>query len=310
MTAGRSSREVYWTAVGAVGLLVAFVAVLYLRGDRDPALQIAFKAKRIELVNVMRSALAAASEAQNSAVMSTGEQDSQAFANQARAATADLERGRTELEKLLKERADSNELQLLNRVGQTLLEFQQVDKQLLDMALQNSNRKAFKLAFGPAMKLLQEMDEALSRIAADHAGSTSEKNMQVLQHAADVRIGVLRTQVLLLPHIAEENDQKMDEFEAQLAAESHKVQEKMASLAALLPPSDQANIQKAASNYAEFEKVKSEIIKLSRKNTDLRAVAIALNEKRKAMLACQDALVALEHAIQSEPVTTTIPAGR
>jgi hypothetical protein len=39
-------------------------------------------------------------------------------------------------------------------------------------------------------------------------------------------------------------------------------------------------------------------------------VAIALKEKSKAMLACQDALVALQHLIQAEPIATTIPGGR
>jgi hypothetical protein len=39
-------------------------------------------------------------------------------------------------------------------------------------------------------------------------------------------------------------------------------------------------------------------------------VAIALNEKRKASVACQDALAALEQAMQAEPITTIIPQGR
>ena len=64
------------------------------------------------------------------------------------------------------------------------------------------------------------------------------------------------------------------------------------------------------SRYMEFENLKSQIVELSRKNTDLRAVGIALKEKRKAMLACQDALVALEQAIRAEPITSTIPSGR
>lgn len=310
MSAKGGSREFVWITAGVLGLLALFFTVLSLRGDREPVAQIAFQAKRVELVNVMRLALAAASEAQNTAVMSTAEKDSESFADQARAATASLERGRSELEKLSRERGDADEMKLMERVAETLSEFQRIDKELMQLAVQNSNRKAYNLAFGPAMKLLQEIDEPLSRIVADHANATSENNLIVLPLAGDTRIGILRMQVVLLPHIAEESDKKMDEFEAQLAEDDRKVRANFAALSTLLPASDQSNMQTATSRYGEFEKLRTQIIKLSRDNTDVRAVAIALNEKRKAMLACQDALVALEHAIRAEPVTTTIPSGR
>ena len=117
-------------------------------------------------------------------------------------------------------------------------------------------------------------------------------------------------QVLLMPHIAEASDEKMDEFELQLSAIDQKVRDNFAALSPLLPESEKSNIDITTSRYAEFENLKSQIIKLSRQNTDLRAVGIALKEKRKAMLACQDALVALEHAIRAEPIAPTIPSGR
>ena len=42
--------------------------------------------------------------------------------------------------------------------------------------------------------------------------------------------------------------------------------------------------------------------KLSRENTNVRPLPISLNQKRKLMVMCQDALAALEEAIQQEPV--------
>jgi hypothetical protein len=169
-------------------LLVVFFAVLYSRGERDPVAQIAFKEKRVALVNAMRLSLAAASEAQNSAVMSTGEQDSKTFAEEARLATATLERGRVELEQLLKERPGPHETELMDRVTQSLREFHQIDEQLLELAIQSSNRKAFDLAFGPATKLLQEMDEPLSRIVADDTDLPPGNRVRVVQSASEVRI--------------------------------------------------------------------------------------------------------------------------
>ena len=317
MSTKSESKELIWFVTGAIGLLIAFFTVLYLRGERDPVAQIAFKEKRIAAVNAMRLSLAAASEAQNSAVMSTGEQDSKTFAEEARLATEALELGQVELEQLLKEHAGTKEAhvgpreaELMKRVAESLREFHQVDDQLMDLATQNSNRKAFSLAFGPAMKLLKEVDEPLSRIVADSSNFPADTRVRVLQLAGEVRVGILRIQVLLLPHIAEANDQKMDELELQLSAEDKKVREHFAELGSLLSASDKSNIERTATLYAEFETLKSEIIKLSRQNTDLRSVGIALKEKRKAMLACQDALGALEHAIRAESITSTIPSGR
>jgi hypothetical protein len=310
MSAKSGSRELTWIAAGVLGLLVVFFTVLYLRGDRDPAAQIAAKAKRLEVVSEMRLSLAAASEAQNSAVMTTSEQDSKAFAAEARTATAAMEQGQIELEKLLKERKNSHEVELLNRFAESLRDFQKVEAQICDLAVQSSNRKAYGLAFGPAMRLLKELDEALVHIIADQADLPSDNKLRLLQLASEVRIGILRMQVLLLPHIAEPTDQKMDEFEVQLSAEDSKVRASLTSLGTLLPGSAKSSIATTTERYAEFEKLKSQIIQLSRQNTDVKAVAIALMEKRKAMLACQDALVALEQAIQAEPIATMIPSGR
>ncbi len=310
MSTKGGSRELIWIVTGTLGLLALFFTVPYLRGDRDPAAQIALKEKRVALVNAMRVSLAAASEAQNSAVMSAGEQDSKKFAEEARLATAALDGEQTELEKLLKDHPGPHEAVLMDRVSQSLQVFRQIDEQLLDLAVQNSNRKAFSLAFGPAMKLLTEMDEPLSRIVANDSGLPSDKRVQVVQLASEVRVGILRMQVLMLPHIAEASDQKMDEFERQLSAVDQKIRENLSELRGLLPESDQSNIEKTTSHYTEFELLKSQIITLSRRNTDLRAVGIALTEKRKAMLACQDALVALERAIRAEPITSSIPSGR
>ncbi len=310
MSARSSFRDYYWIAAGTLVLLTLFFTVLYFRVDSDPHAQVAFKARRLELVNAMRLALAAASEAENSAVMSTAVQDLQTFAEQARAATVALEVERNELVELLSVRADQHELELMDHVAQTIREFQRIDKELMEVAVQNSNHDAYKLAFGPATRILQEMDDALCRIITDHAASGSENNMAIQQLANDARIGVLRIQILLLPHIAEESDQRMDEFEAQLTREHLKVRENLSSLSALLSPSDTSNTAIATSRYVEFQELETRIIKLSRENTDRRSVAIALNDKRKAMLKCQDALAALQKVIQAEPIITKIPSGR
>jgi len=295
-------NDFIWMVAGAVITLAIMLAVLYLHEEQNPAAQLAFKAKRVELVEQMRLALSWASEAEKSAVMATTDQDSQSFADQSRAQVAAVERGRKELEELLQTGGTKTEQDLLAQFSQAFAEFQRIDKDLLDMAVQNTNLKAYGLAFGPAAEVLNEMDAALSRVVAQNVSSTSPDARQVMQLADDARIRTLRIQTLLAPHIAEESDRKMDELEALMAKEDLEVRKDLEGLASLLKPGGSPDIETAASRYAKFNEIKAQIIKLSRENTNVRSLAISLNQKRKVMLMCQDALAALEQAIQQEPI--------
>ena len=63
-----------------------------------------------------------------------------------------------------------------------------------------------------------------------------------------------------------------------------------------------ADLAKAVSSYGRFSKIRLEILKLSRENTNVRSLAISLDQKRKVTLLCQDALNALKGAVLEEPV--------
>ena len=89
-------RDFLWMAVGAALFLAVVLLVLQFQNLRNPAAQLAFKIKRVEVVDRMRLALASASEAEKSAVMAITDEDSQTYADQARAATATVEQGRRE----------------------------------------------------------------------------------------------------------------------------------------------------------------------------------------------------------------------
>jgi hypothetical protein len=302
MTMKPGLKDLLWMAAGAGVLLAILLVVLHFHQEENAAAQLASKAKRVALVSRMRLDLALASEAEKSAVMATTDQDSQTFADQARAATAAVERACKELGELLQTRGAKSEEELLAQFSQAFAEFQRIDKDLLDMAVENTNLKAYGLAFGPAAEVLNEMDAALSRIVAQNISSTSPDTRQVMQLADDARIRVLRIQTLLPPHIAEESDQKMDELEGMMAKEDLEVRKDLEGLAPLLKPGGSPDIETAVSRYAKFSGIRAQIIKLSRENTNVRSLAISLNQKRKVMLMCQDALAALEQAIQQEPI--------
>jgi acyl-ACP thioesterase len=121
--------------------------------------------------------------------------------------------------------------------------------------------------------------------------------------ADDARIAVLRAQVLLPPHIAEESDQKMDEMEALMTKEDRIVRQSLSDLARTPNLSADADLKAATASYAQFNEIRMQVLKHSRENTNVRSLTISLNQKRKVTLVCQDALTALRNAIEQEPIT-------
>jgi hypothetical protein len=198
------------------------------------------------------------------------------------------------LEELLQTGGNQNEKDLLAQFSQAFAEFKRIDKDLLDLAVKNTNLKASSLAFGPAATALKEMDAALARLVSD--------DLKVTRLADDARIAAWHLQALVPPHIAEESDEKMNEMEAVMAKEDQDVRKNLEALAAVPNLTGNPDLKAAASEYARFTEFKTQILKLSRENTNVRSLAISLNQKRKMMLICQDALALLEQAIQEEPI--------
>ena len=287
-------------AGAAVMLLLALLALHY-QGQRSPDRQIELKARKVDLVERMRYSLAAASEAEKSAVLAVTDQDSQAFADQTRAATTEVERLRTTLGEMLADGADQREKELLAVFSECFADYQRIDRDLLALAVKNTNIKAFALAFGPADQAAKETESALSRFLARHA--TSPQKMLLV--AAGAQAAVLRLETRLAPHIAEQSDQKMDELEALMAKDDREVRAALDNLAAQPASRADPDLATARASYPRFSELRTQILTLSRENTNVRSLAMSLDQKRKAMLMCQDALYALQQAIAGEPAPVT-----
>ncbi len=292
-------NDVLWMAVGAAALWIFMAVMLHLREGRDDAAQLAVRARRVDLVARMQLDLASASDAEKSAVLAVTDQASQAFADQARAASGRVDQERRELGGLLTEGGTQSEMDLFAQATAAFVEIQRVDADLLALAVKNTNTKAYALAYGPGAAALEQMNAALGRLVAANAGSSDAKTMIVL--ALGAQVSALRIQTLLPPHIAEENDEKMDALEASMTAEDAQVRKDLDALAGLPRSGKSPELAVAAGRYEEFSKLRMRILQLSRENTNVRSLAMSLNQKRKVMLVCQAALTSLQQAILAEP---------
>jgi hypothetical protein len=87
-----------------------------------------------------------------------------------------------------------------------------------------------------------------------------------------------------------------------MAREERQVREALDDLAALPALVGDADLAAAASSFVRYGEYKARILALSRENTNVRSLALSLNQKRRAMVVCLEALNALKQAILDEPV--------
>lgn len=287
-------KDGLWMATGAAVLLIVMLVVLYFQKEQNPAAQIALKARRADLVARMQVGLASDAEAEKSAVLAVTDEESRTFADQARAATAEVTRQQGELGKLLTGAANQGQRDLLAQFTQAFADLQRIDEEVLALAVKNTNIKASNLAFGPASSDLVEMDAALARLPLD--------DLKVVRPADAARIAAWRILALIPPHIAEESDSKMDAMESQMNELDRQVRQALDELASVPSLAANPDLKTAAASYARFNEARAQILKLSRENTNVRSLSLSLNQKRKAMLVCQATLAALQQAIEAEPI--------
>jgi hypothetical protein len=309
MTSKPRNEYLPWLLAGLVFMALLLVVGWHFRESLDnPAQALALKASRADLVGRMQLDLASASEAEKSAVLAVTDQDSQTYADQARAATAQVVQEQHELSALLANGGNSNEHDLLSQFSKVFDDLQRVDNEVLALAVKNTNLKAYSLLFGPAADAQAQMDAALARVVTKYADTADAK--QVLPLAYGARLGVLRIQALLAPHIAEESDAKMDQMEASMTQEEKQIRKDLSGLAGLSKLASDPDLSTASSSFSQYGELKARILPLSRENTNVRSLALSLNQKRKAMIVCLDALNALKQEILSEPIAGVTTYGR
>jgi hypothetical protein len=292
--------DLAWMAAGAAVLVAIAWVVLRFREVENPAAALALKAQRVDLVESMRSALVSGAEAEKSAVLALTDDDAQRSAAQARSAAADVERDAHELEGLLDQGGTAAERSRSAEFTREFTALEKIDRDLLALAIKNTNLEAARLAFGPAADAIGELDAALSRVAAKLAASADA--VPALERTHGAQCAALRIQALLAPHIAEESDAKMDAMEARMAKDDAQVRKDLDALAGRESLRGDPDLAQASASYAHFSELRAKILALSRENTHVKSLELSLNEKRKAMFQCLDALDALQRAILEEPI--------
>jgi len=230
-----------------------------------------------------------ATGAASKAVMADTDEASAAFAREAEQAKQAVDKEAGELKPLLDGLGYSDEAGLLEVFLKRFGEYRALDRTILELAVENTNLKAQRLSFGPAGEAVDAFREAVEGVVPLDPKDTWRVTALVATAVSNLR----QIQVLQAPHIAEADDARMTRMEVQMQTSEAAARSALGTLGALVQPASRPRLTSASAALDRFIAVNAQITALSRRNTNVRSLALSLNEKGKLTAACEDSLRAL-----------------
>jgi hypothetical protein len=291
------------------GLVLVLVLVLVFMGirykDSSPVLQdfTGNIAKKVALLSGMRANLFNSEQAEKSAVMADTDEASLDFAEQSRRTADFVERDRLEFKSLLDRDHMDKELKLFQEFDSCWAELRKIDQVILEFAVQNTNLKAAALSFSQGREAMNRFEHALKILI--HQDASGDKDSRIVILASDALAAGLRVHNLHAPHIVEARDEKMDEIEAEMRRSAETIDASLRELSELVSDENRASLQEAKAAYEEFAAVTAEVVRLSRRNTNVKSFALSLGRKRKMAAQCDEILIGLQEAVRSREFKAT-----
>ena len=242
-----------------------------------------------------------AGDAANRAVMADTDEASIAFAREAEQAKKKIQSDIDALRPILESLNYSDEGRLLQEFVNRFAEYCELDRRILDLAVENTNLKAQRLSFGPAQEAADSFRDSLKAVAPLVPADKWRVAALVATAVATVR----EIQVLQAPHIADADEAVMTRMEKSMATSEAAARSALKTLSSLVAQDVQPRIVAATAALDRFVAVNQQIISLSRRNTNVRSLALSLNQKRQVIPECENVLYALREALSKRGSTGT-----
>lgn len=242
-----------------------------------------------------------AADAANRAVMADTDEKSVTFAREAEQTTQAVQRDVDALASLLQGLRYSDESRLLQEFVSRFAEYRALDRRILDLAVENTNLEAQRLSFGPAQEAADAFRDSLEAVAPSAPAETWHVEALVATAVATVR----EIQLLQAPHIADADEAVMTRMEKRMATSEAGARQAIAALTPLVQPVARPRLAAASAALDRFMDLNAQIIALSRRNTNVRSLALSLDQKRTITVACEDSLRALREALAKRGYTGT-----
>lgn len=234
-----------------------------------------------------------ASEASNRAVMADSSEAAAALAREADQATTLVQQEADALAPILADLEYTREVELLTEFRSRFEAYRTLDRSILDLAVEGTNIKARRLSFGPALDAADEFQRALETVRP--AGAANRWRVAAIVSTAIAR--VREVQMLQAPHIAEPDDGTMTTIEARMNAAEVAASGALKDLKGFLQRASLPKHDAAIDVLERFKMINAQIVDLSRRNSNVRSLALSINQKRTLVAACEDSLRALQDAL-------------
>jgi hypothetical protein len=278
--------------------LLAGTLVGGCRGAPDPAFTQLLEARR--LAAELHVQFIKAADASDRAVLADTDEASVEFARQAESSLQAVRTGVGELGAHLQRLNYTEESGLLDEFSKRFDAYRKVDDDVLALAVENTNLKAQRLSFGPAREAADAFRDGLDAAAR---GAPAKDRARAEAAATRAILAVREAQILQAPHIAEADEVAMSHLEQEMSASQAAAREAMKALAAA--GAAKTPLAQAQAALEHFEKLSAEIVALSRRNTNVKSLALSLKPKPALTAACDASLVALEAALGKRGFTGT-----
>jgi len=247
-----------------------------------------------ELASSLLVQFTKAADASNRAVMADTDDASAAFANEAKEAIEAVNKDVGSLRPILNDLGFTDESRQLDDFNGHFDKYRKVDGQILTLAVENTNLKAQRLSFGPA----NDASDAFRRTLEAATAATATKDQWEAKTLGLTAVAAVREiQVLQAPHIAEASDDVMTDLEKRMATSEFEARNALRGLERLVAPAARQHVAAASASLDRFMELNREIVALSRRNTNVRSLALALGQKRTLSSSCEEDLRVLQDAL-------------
>jgi hypothetical protein len=276
-------------------------AAATLSCSSNPTLVLTDQVEARRLGSDIRVQFTMAADAANRAVMADTDETSKAAAEEAVKSREQVERDVNALDPLLKRLGYTSDLQSLDEFKKQFAEYKKLSDETLSLAVENTNLKAQRLSFTTAQAAVDDFRKALDTLPP-MARPADRPHVEAL--AAQAAADALTIQVIQARHIAESDDQAMAKMEDQMALADRDARRALADLQPLVPKGAAA-LTDANTALNHLKSVNDQIVQLSRRNTNVRSLALALGQLHALRAKCEAALQALSDSLSRHDFKAT-----
>jgi len=235
------------------------------------------------------------SDAANRAVMALADDRAVAAAHDAREAFAAVEKNSELLKPILERLGYADETRILQQFTSRFADYRTLEENILSLAVENTNTKAQRLSFGPAQDAAYTFQKDLDGLRA----SQPSEVWRLRSLCLSAELAVRDIQALQAPHIAEASNAVMTVLEKRMATSEAAARAALRDIRGLVTPESRSRVDAASDALDGFMNVHTEILTLSRRNTNVRSLALSLEQGRALIAPCEESLRALRDALAS-----------